>query len=347
MISVVTPVHDEEGWLAALVDEVFAALHDRPFELVCVDDASTDASYAVLQALAADRPWLRVLRLAANAGQTAAIAAGIHAAHGQVMLLMDSDGQNDPADIPALLVRLESGYDVVSGQRANRSEPFTRRLVSSAANRVLRGVSGVSLRDSGCSLKAYRVEVLRDVTLLRDDHRFLPALAGGLGARVCEVDVHDRPRACTSAAAGAQSHPLASPRTCSAYGSYCASAAARLRAFTWLGVAAAAWWTGLAVLLLVISGPAFGIVSLGVAVALCCVGSCAYGASLEMTRRTDGRGLYRLRDPEPRPLATLAPGSRWAAVSSLRRSPFPIDRGSPIRARRQVEFRLDATVTTS
>lgn len=192
--SVVLPVHDEAAALPSLLAEIETALAGIDFEVVAVDDASTDGSGRLLDRLAADRPWLLVVHHAANRGQTAALKSGLEVATAEVIVTMDSDGQNDPADIPFLLDRLAAGdVDAVAGRRRERKEGPARRSVSAVANRLLRVVTGVDIHDSGCALKAFRAGLLDGVELLADDHRFLLAVAGR-HLTVEEVWVGDRAR---------------------------------------------------------------------------------------------------------------------------------------------------------
>src|SRR5439155_23220978 len=163
--------------------------------IVAVDDGSTDRSFAQLAALAVHEPRLRVVRLARNYGQTAALAAGIEHARAPIIVSMDADLQNDPADIPRLLAALGEDVDVVNGWRAPRRDPWlTRRLPSQLANRLISLVTGTALHDYGCTLRAMRTAVARELRLYGEMHRFIPALAADLGAHVVEVPVHHRPR---------------------------------------------------------------------------------------------------------------------------------------------------------
>jgi len=197
-LSLVVPVYNEEENLPLLYDAVLAAAEHfpRPWELVLVDDGSQDRSPEILRQLAARDPeHVRVVLLRRNFGQTAAIAAGIDHARGEIIVLLDADLQNDPADIPKLLAKLEEGYDVVSGWRRHRRDPFlTRVLPSRLANWLISTVTGVPLHDYGCTLKAYRREVLREFRLYGEMHRFIPAYAAAVGARIAEVEVTHRPR---------------------------------------------------------------------------------------------------------------------------------------------------------
>ncbi len=196
-LSVVIPVYDEEESvipLARAVDKVLGGL-GGPSEIIFVDDGSTDRTFARLKDLQGELPRLRVIRLRGNFGQTAALAAGFDLAQGEVVVTLDGDLQNDPADIPRLLAKLEEGFDVVSGWRRERRDPFwTRRLPSQLANALISRITGVKLHDYGCMLKAYRRQIVKDLALYGEMHRFLPALARWVGASVAEVPVSHQPR---------------------------------------------------------------------------------------------------------------------------------------------------------
>lgn len=196
-ISIVVPVLNERASLPQLVEGVRAVARALPpTELIVVDDGSTDGSAAWLTAAHRDDPWVKVVRLTRNFGQTAALAAGFEHARGGVVVTLDGDLQNDPADIPRLLGKLNEGFDVVSGWRVERAErAWTRRVPSSVANRIISRLSGVHLHDYGCTLKAYRRAVVEEIELYGDAHRFLPALAASIGDRVAEIPVRHRPRA--------------------------------------------------------------------------------------------------------------------------------------------------------
>jgi glycosyltransferase involved in cell wall biosynthesis len=202
-VSVVIPVYNEEMNIKPLLDELFFELRKlgKTYEVITVDDGSRDRTFEQLTAFAAQESALRVIHFRRNFGQTAAMSAGIEAARGQVIIPMDGDLQNDPADIPKLLATLDGKgpdgetYDVVSGWRKNRQDKeFGRKLPSRIANRMISSISGVRLHDYGCSLKAYRREVLADVKLYGEMHRFIPIYASWQGARVTEQVVNHRAR---------------------------------------------------------------------------------------------------------------------------------------------------------
>lgn len=195
-VSVVVPVYDERDNLAPLYASLTSALAGSDYELVFVDDGSHDGSLEGLhRLLSTDPQHVRVVELRRNFGQTAAIAAGIDHSVGEIVLLIDADLQNDPQDIPAMLQKLEEGYDVVSGWRVDRKDHYlTRRLPSMVANWLISRVTGVSLHDYGCTLKAYRREVLEGFRLYGEMHRFIPAYAGSVGARITEMPVRHHAR---------------------------------------------------------------------------------------------------------------------------------------------------------
>ena len=196
-ISVFLPVYNEEPNLTPLHAKLDHALKElnRTAEIIYVDDGSTDGSLNILRELARNDPRVRVVALRRNYGQTAAMAAGIDAATGRVLIPMDADLQNDPADIVRLLDKLDEGYDVVSGWRKNRKDKMvTRKIPSMIANRVISWIGGVPLHDYGCSLKAYRRESLEDVRLYGEMHRFIPIYASWAGARVSEIPVEHHAR---------------------------------------------------------------------------------------------------------------------------------------------------------
>lgn len=196
--SVVIPVYNEEESLPRLYEALRDALDGLPesWEVILVDDGSRDNSYAILQELHQRDPRLRVIRFRRNFGQTAAFAAGFDYARGEVILTMDADLQNDPRDIPLLLRTLREGdYDVVSGWRQNRQDAYLmRKLPSRIANWLISRVTGVQLHDYGCSLKAYRREVIENIHLYGELHRFVPALASWMGVRIHEIPVRHHAR---------------------------------------------------------------------------------------------------------------------------------------------------------
>lgn len=198
-LSVVVPVYNEVDNLPQLyhtLRQTMDCLPGHQWEITLVDDGSTDGSLEVLEELSASDPeHITVVALRRNFGQTAAIAAGIDHAQGEVIILMDADLQNDPADIPMMVEKIAAGYDVVSGWRINRQDDFvTRKLPSRAANWLISTVTGVHLHDYGCTLKAYRREVLTGFRLYGEMHRFIPAYAHTVGAKMIEVPVHHHPR---------------------------------------------------------------------------------------------------------------------------------------------------------
>ena len=196
-ISIVIPVYNEAESLPPLHAELDATLQalGKSYEIIAIDDGSRDNSWQVLQQLAAADPHLVAVKLRRNFGQTAAFAAGFDQARGAIVITIDADGQNDPADIPVLLARMAEGYDIVSGWRQNRKEPLiTRKIPSRVANAIITSNTGISLHDSGCSLKAYRYEVIKTVKLYGDMHRFIPAFSSWMGVTVGEVPVKDRAR---------------------------------------------------------------------------------------------------------------------------------------------------------
>lgn len=196
-VSVVVPVFNESENLEALCEEVHAALvsEGTNFELIFADDGSTDETPTILARLASKQPRVRVVTLRRNSGQTAALSAGFDRARGKVLVPMDGDLQNDPADIPRLLRKLNEGFDVVSGWRRDRKDALvSRRIPSRIANRLIAWLSGMRLHDFGCTMKAYRREVLDGVRLYGEMHRFVPIYAAWQGARVTELEVNHRPR---------------------------------------------------------------------------------------------------------------------------------------------------------
>ena len=196
-LSIVIPVCNESRNLPGLGEELAQVLDaiGRGYEVIFVDDGSQDDSYAVILELARARPGFKALRLGRNVGQTAALSAGIRHASGEIIVLLDADRQNDPRDIPKLLAKFDEGFDVVSGWRKDRQDPgLTRVLPSRIANGLISWITGVPLHDYGCTLKLYRSRYLKPVRLYGEMHRFIPAFAGFLGARIAEIPVNHRPR---------------------------------------------------------------------------------------------------------------------------------------------------------
>jgi glycosyltransferase involved in cell wall biosynthesis len=196
-ISIVIPVYNEEESLPTLQQEIVRALEPfgRSFEVIYVDDRSDDRSLELLLGLHREDHRIRLVGLRGRSGQTAAMAAGFDNARGEIVVTLDADLQNDPADIPKVVLALEQGCDVVAGWRKDRRDGFLlRRLPSMAANRLIALVSGVSVHDTGCTLKAFRRDVVERLPIYAEQHRFLPVLSAGSGARVTEVVVNHRPR---------------------------------------------------------------------------------------------------------------------------------------------------------
>ena len=196
-LSIVIPVHNEAPSLVALYQELTRTLTSsgRPYEIIVVDDGSTDNSFQILAQLQAADSRLRVIRFRRNFGQTAAFAAGFDHARGRIIITSDGDLQNDPADIPALVEMLERGHDIACGWRKDRKDPFfSRRLPSMLANWLISVSTGVRLHDYGCSLKAFRAEVVKPLRLYGEMHRFLPAIASEQGVSIAERVVNHRPR---------------------------------------------------------------------------------------------------------------------------------------------------------
>jgi glycosyltransferase involved in cell wall biosynthesis len=196
-LSVVIPLYNEEENVKPLYEKLKAVLEElgQSYEVIIVDDGSIDGSFSILKELHERDKRLKVVRFRRNFGQTAAFAAGFEHSKGEVVVTMDADLQNDPADIPLLLSKIEEGYDVVSGWRVKRKDSFlTRRLPSIVANWLISKVTGCHLHDYGCSLKAYRREVVKGIRLYGELHRFIPALASWMGISVAEVPVRHHPR---------------------------------------------------------------------------------------------------------------------------------------------------------
>jgi glycosyltransferase involved in cell wall biosynthesis len=196
-LSVVIPVYNEEVNIKILIPQVKSVLDKikKTYEIILIDDGSSDGTFKTLKKLAEQDPTIKLIRFRRNFGQTAALSAGFDLARGKIVIPMDGDLQNDPEDIPRLLEKMEEGYDVVSGWRENRKDRFlTRKLPSYLANKLISITTRVHLHDYGCTLKAYRKEILDGVQLYGEMHRFIPALASWMGVRVAEIKVNHRPR---------------------------------------------------------------------------------------------------------------------------------------------------------
>src|SRR5579871_1989298 len=197
MLSVVIPIHNEEPSILPLYDRLTAVLESlqKPYEIIFVDDASTDRSFDLLANLVETDTHLKVVRLRRNFGQTAALSAGFDEAQGNVIVSLNGDLQHAPEDIPALLAKIDEGFDIASGWRKDRVDnALTRKIPSRAANWLMAKASGIHLRDFGTTFKAYRAEVLKEINLYGELHRFIPALASFYGARIAEVPIRNTPR---------------------------------------------------------------------------------------------------------------------------------------------------------
>jgi len=197
-LSIVVPLYNERDNLSPLHDELVRVLGDlhRSYEIIFVDDGSNDGGNDVLRQIKSRDTSVRVIRLARNSGQTAALACGLEHALGDIVVAIDADGENDPADIPRLLTPIGDGYDLVSGWRKDRwhNAPVTRKLPSVAANSLISWITGISLHDCGCTLKAYRRDLAQRLRLYGEMHRFVPVIAAEQGARIAEVPISFRPR---------------------------------------------------------------------------------------------------------------------------------------------------------
>jgi glycosyltransferase involved in cell wall biosynthesis len=196
-ISIVIPVFNEEEDIEELHRQLTDTLTKlgREYEIIAVDDGSTDNSFEILKKISQSDPKFKAIRFRRNFGQTAALSAGFHHAKGKVIITIDSDLQNDPTDIPRLLEKIDEGYDVVSGWRADRKDKFiSRRLPSIIANKLIVKMTDVEIHDFGCTLKAYKKEIIDNINLYGEMHRFLPALARWVGASITEIKVKHHPR---------------------------------------------------------------------------------------------------------------------------------------------------------
>ena len=195
-LSIIIPAHNEQENVRTLHEELRTVLRGlgKTFEILFVDDGSTDRTFDTLQELRAGDDMVKIIRFKRNFGQTAALAAGFKHAKGAICITLDADLQNDPADIPALLLKLGTGFDVVSGWRRKRRDTLSKRIISFGANALRKMLVQDSIHDSGCTLKAYKSEVVKNLDLYGEMHRFIPALAQARGFRVGETVVHHRPR---------------------------------------------------------------------------------------------------------------------------------------------------------
>lgn len=196
-LSIIIPVFNEEENLPILYQEIKEALAplQKSYEIIFIDDGSQDNSFAVLKEIQALDAGVKIIRLRRNFGQTAALSAGFDYARGKIVITMDADLQNDPHDIPLLLAKIEEGYDMVNGWRQKRQDKFlTRRLPSMIANRLISLLTGIRLHDYGCTLKAIKQDVIKNIRLYGELHRFIPAVASTLGVSIAEVQVNHRPR---------------------------------------------------------------------------------------------------------------------------------------------------------
>jgi glycosyltransferase involved in cell wall biosynthesis len=197
-LSIVVPLYNERDNLAPLHRELELMLQglDRSYEMIFVDDGSNDGSVEILRQIKSHDARVRVFRLARNSGQTAALVCGLHHAAGSIVVAIDGDGENDPADIPRLIAKIEEGYDLANGWRTARwiDARLTRRIPSVAANALISRITGLRLHDYGCTLKAYRGDLAHSLMLYGEMHRFVPAIAAEQGARIVEVEVNFRPR---------------------------------------------------------------------------------------------------------------------------------------------------------
>jgi len=195
MISVIIPIYNEEANIIKLSESILNALSDIDFEVLFVNDGSTDNSEKIIKSISQKHSNMKLINLRRNYGQTAAMQAGFDHSKGDIVIPMDGDLQNDPKDIPMLIEKINEGYDVVSGWRKIRSDKkFTRIIPSKIANMIISKISGIHLHDYGCTLKAYRKEILHDIKLYGEMHRFIPIYASWEGAKVTEVAVHHHPR---------------------------------------------------------------------------------------------------------------------------------------------------------
>ena len=195
-ISIVVPIFNEKDNVKNLVAEIEGVFKNSPstVELILVDDGSTDGTREILKEISAEYDWIKVIIFTRNYGQTAAMSAGFKLAAGDVIVSMDGDLQNDPNDIKSVVDKINEGYDIVNGWRKNRHDPISKTIPSMLANALIRKITDVRLHDFGCTLKAYRPSVIKNIQLYGEMHRFIPAVASWMGVQVCEIPVNHRPR---------------------------------------------------------------------------------------------------------------------------------------------------------
>lgn len=197
MLSIIVSVYNEAENISIFCEELHASLEKigKKYEIIFINDGSSDNSLEILKSIARDAPAIKIISFSRNFGQTAALSAGIAHAAGDIIVMLDADLQNDPQDIPVLIHTIEQGYDLVSGWRQNRQDNFlTRRLPSSAANHLISFLTNVHLHDYGCTLKAYKKDIIKGINLYGEMHRFIPVYASWIGARIIEVPVNHRRR---------------------------------------------------------------------------------------------------------------------------------------------------------
>lgn len=195
-IAVILPVYNEEGNLIEVFERISETFRQitNSYEIIFVDDGSTDDSFNILENISRNHSEVKIVQFRKNFGQTAAMAAGIDICNADIVIFMDSDLQNDPSDIPLLLNKINEGYDVVSGWRKQRYDSYIKTIPSKIANKIIKSVSGIKIHDLGCTLKAYKKEILNEIKIYGEMHRFLPLLAASMGAKITEIEVQHHPR---------------------------------------------------------------------------------------------------------------------------------------------------------
>ncbi len=193
-LSLVVPIYNEKDSIKPLVENIVNSLDGFSFEIIFVDDGSTDGSCEIIKSIIGENANFKLIQLRRNFGQTAALAAGFDHSKGEILIPIDADMQNDPSDIPKLLEKIEEGYDIVSGWRKKRNDPLSKRIPSKIANFLISIITGVHLHDYGCTLKAYKKDVVKNINLYGEMHRFIPALASWNGVNIAEIQVQHHPR---------------------------------------------------------------------------------------------------------------------------------------------------------